>query len=759
MVQYILTSGNDNITGSVNDFNLFYETSPGVAGGTDTLRGGASGDTFILAAGGAGLVDGGDFTDYVSLTGSLGSRVYTNVEVLIAPYAIGTIAQFNSFLSIVAGSDPAPILIELTGEGGEIDFSEKSTTAVIMQNTNVSSSLTLRGTWDHDVLQGSTFEDTLSGGLGDDTYILDGNDTIIEAFDEGNDTVKSSTTTYTLASNIENLILTGTATINGAGNTLANTIAGNTASNVLNGGGGVDRMVGGAGNDTYITDGSDTIVEASNEGTDTVQSTVTLTIGDNVENLTLIGTATVDATGNTLANTITGNSAANILNGGTGSDRLVGGAGDDTYVTDGFETIVEASNQGTDIVKSSATYTLGDNIENLTLTGTAAINGSGNNLANLINGLVNTSANVLSGLQGNDTYIVGAGDSVSETASGTAGGIDLVNSGVSFVLGSNVENLTLTGTTTINGTGNTLANTIIGNAAANILNGGTGTDRLVGGAGNDTFVIDGGDTIVEASGQGTDIVKSSATYALAANIENLALTGTATANGTGNALANIITGNTAANILNGGAGNDRLAGGAGNDTYITDGFDTIVEASSQGTDIVQSIVTFTLGSNLENLTLIGTANINGTGNSLANTINGNAAANILDGGSGGDRLAGGLGVDLLIGGLGNDAFVFNTSPHSASNIDVITDFSSTSSNNDLLQLENAIFAKLGSAGAMKSDYFKLSTQTQDANDYIVYNKATGGLFYDADGNGAKTGVQFAALLASPTLTAADFVII
>ncbi|MFM6412087.1 MAG: S8 family serine peptidase, partial [Planktothrix sp.] len=320
----------------------------------------------------------------------------------------------------------------------------------------------------------------------------------------------------------------------------------------------------------------------------------------------LIGTANPD-----IINGLAGNDT---LNGNTGADTLVGGLGNDIYVVDNTGDIAtELASQGTDLIQSSVTYTLPANVEDLTLTGTTAINGTGNALANIIIG--NTANNILNGSSGadqlkggtgNDTYVVdNTGDIATELASQ---GTDLIQSSVTYTLPANVENLTLTGTTAINGTGNTLVNIIIGNTANNILNGSSGADQLKGGTGNDTYVVDNtGDVVTELASQGTDLIQSSVTYTLPANVEDLTLTGTTAINGTGNALANIIIGNTANNILDGSSGADQLKCGAGNDTYVVDNTgDVVTELASQGTDLIQSSVTYTLPANVEDLTLTGT---------------------------------------------------------------------------------------------------------------------------------------------------------
>jgi len=448
-----------------------------------------------------------------------------------------------------------------------------------------------------------------------------------------------SSVSYSLVANVEELWLQGTAAINATGNSQDNTLVGNVAANVLDGSVGADSMWGGAGDDTYVVDNiNDGAIESANEGVDSVQSSVTYTLGANVENMSLTGTAAIDGTGNALNNVLAGNSAANVL---------AGGAGDDTYDVGAGDSVLENANEGTDTVQSNVSFALGENVENLTLTGSAAVNGTGNSFFNVLVG--NSAANMLDGAAGadsmsgglgDDTYMVdNAGDVVNELANE---GNDTVQASLTYTLGTHVENLTLTGTSAINGTGNALDNMLTGNSAANV---------LTGGSGNDTYVIGAGDSIVEAAGGGTDTVQSALTYTLGSNLENLTLTGSSAINGTGNSLNNILIGNAGANVL---------TGGAGNDTYVVGAGDTIVE-SGGGTDTVQSSVTWALGSNLENLTLTGTAAINGTGNGSANILMGNSANNILSGGGGADTLRGGFGNDTVNGGSGNDTFLFGRS--------------------------------------------------------------------------------------------------
>lgn len=219
-------------------------------------------------------------------------------------------------------------------------------------------------------------------------------------------------------------------------------------------------------------------------------------------------------------------------------------------------------------------------------------------------------------------------------------------------------------------------------------------------------------------------------------------------------------------ILDGGAHDDEMWGGAGNDAYrVDDAGDRVYEASAAGTDRVISSVDYTLGNNIENLVLGGTALV-GAGNTLDNKIEGNSQHNKLSGGSGDDELignngndvlSGGAGNDVLRGGAGTDVFVFNTALNASTNMDRITGFSSA---DDTIRLDNDVFTQIGFLGtAANSAFFHVGTGAHDASDRIIYDSSTGNLFYDADGSGAATQVRFANLAGEPGLSHTDFSVI
>jgi Ca2+-binding RTX toxin-like protein len=352
---------------------------------------------------------------------------------------------------------------------------------------------------------------------------------------------------------------------------------------------------------------------------------------------------------------LNGTADKDVINGFAGADTMSGGANDDLYFVDNAkDKVVELANEGHDGVFSSLSATkLWDNVEDLTLFG-AAVNGTGNDLSNVITGndknnLLDggTNSDVLVGGKGNDTYIM---DHVNDTVVEQDGeGTDLIKSAVDFTASSWVENLTLTGTGNIFGKGNALDNVITGNTGDNQIVGGAGNDTLIGGKGGDVYTIDDvGDKVVELAGQGFDTVVSTVgVYTLSANVEVLSLAATAF-EGTGNALANTIMGNDNSNTLDGGKGADTLYGGKGGDVYHVDNVgDAVVEAKDEGkTDAVYSTITIgKLWDNVEFGVLEGTGAFNITGNDLDNRLWGNVGKNSIDGGLGADTMEGGKGAD------------------------------------------------------------------------------------------------------------------
>ena len=717
--------------------------------GSDAMYGGAGNDTYVVddagdtvhedAIGGVDLVES-------TVTYTLAA----NVEKLTLMGASALDGTGNDIANTLTGNDAANVLSGLDGNDRLYGLEGDDT---------------LYGGAGNDRLEGGAGRDAMYGGAGNDVYQVGNNaDSVHENAGEGNDLVES-TITHTLAANVEKLTLMGVAAINGTGNGLGNTLVGNAAANVLDGGAGADIMSGGAGDDTYIVDqADDEISEGSSGGIDTVLASVSYDIGGQyIERLTLTGTSAIDATGNTLANALTGNSAANRLDGNTGADRMYGGAGDDTYVVDqAGDKVYEANGEGNDTVLSSISFDLtGQYLENLTLTGTSAIDGTGNSLANILLG--NAAANRLDGMAGNDEMRGGKGDDtyvVSQTGDRAYEpnnqGIDTVQSSVSYDLdGQYIEKLTLTGTSAINGTGNTLDNVLTGNGAANLLDGKGGVDEMRGGAGNDTYVVGQvGDKAYERDDEGTDTVLSSVSYDLTGQfIERLTLTGTSMINATGNTLDNVLTGNSAANVLDGKTGMDRMYGGAGDDTYVvSQAGDKAYELTNEGIDTVLSSVSYDLtGQYVENLTLTGASAISATGNSLDNSLVGNNGANVLDGG---------VGNDILRGNGGNDIFSFSTSPALVADPDIIADFSNISGNKDSIRLDHDAFTALSPAGTLAAAAFKdLALGAVDSSDRIIYDSARGDLFYDADGSGSAQAVKFAHLDNHATLTNTDFSVI
>ena len=259
-----------------------------------------------------------------------------------------------------------------------------------------------------DELYGSEGDDALAGGEGDDYLQGDaGNDTLNG--DAGNDILNAGEGDDTLHGDDGDDLLVGDAGDDTLyGDDGQDSLFGDRGNDVLDGGLGADNLFGGAGDDTYIVDDVNELTEErADEGTDTVQATVSLTLSDNIENLTLLDEA-LNATGNQLANTLLGNDMANRLDGGEGIDSLTGGLGDDVYIVDNqLDIVIENDGEGSDTVESSVDYSLAAHLESLVLTG-SAITATGNELDNILTG--NELENSLIGGEGNDLLIGGKGN-------------------------------------------------------------------------------------------------------------------------------------------------------------------------------------------------------------------------------------------------------------------------------------------------------------------------------------------------------------
>jgi VCBS repeat-containing protein len=336
--------------------------------------------------------------------------------------------------------------------------------------------------------------------------------------------------------------------------------------------------------------------------------------------------------------------------------------------------------------------------------------------------------------------------------------------------------------------GDANANTLNGTDGNDYIDGQGGKDTMTGGKGDDVYVVSQtNDVVVEASNAGIDTVLASDDYTLAANVENLYLTGAANISGQGNELDNVIVGNSGNNYIDGkdgndhlygaagadtlfgGAGNDyidggtgadEMHGGAGNDVYVVDNAgDKVYESGNEGTDtVISSLSTYTLGGNVENLVLAN-GGVEGIGNAFNNTMVGNAANNHLDGGLGNDILVGGGGSDKMQGGAGDDQFLHVD----AKDLDGTNTLDGThtidgGSGNDLVDLSdlgslNATQASRienvevlsftgGSGTSVSLDYNAVLSMTDDHNTLVIHGDA-GSDSVNLAGNGANSWTQIA----------------
>ncbi len=684
-------------------------------------------------------------------------KIITTADTLVGSASTPGLAQAASDpegaslalpTNLTPGTYYLGVLADESGAVGELSETnnDSATLPIILGNVGANSLSgtaagdTLLGFDGNDTLSGGGGKDTMIGGTGDDLYIVDNSlDVIVENPGEGTDRVQSSAT-YALAANVENLALTGSANINATGNGMDDSLTGNSGNNVLTGLGGADTLDGGGGLDTASYAGSpsgvnvslstgaasggdaqgdvllnienltgsafgDTIEGSSGDnvlnggaGTDTltyadalagVNVSLALTTAQNTAGAgtdtvslfeNLIGTAYADTLiGSNSGNQITGGDGNDSIDGGGGPDTMIGGTGDDLYVVDNaMDRITENTGEGSDSVFSSATFTLGANVENLTLTGSGNINGTGNSMDNAITG--NAGNNVLSGLGGADTLDGGAGvDTVSYAGSSAGVNVSLFTGAVSGgdAQGDSISNFE-------NVTGSSFNDTIEGSGGDNVLTGGAGTDTLsYANAGGGVTLSLAIATAQATGGAGTDTVTQ---------FENL----------TGSAFGDVLTGSGAANTIQSGDGNDTVDGGGGNDVL------------KGGNDDDQLL-----------------------------------------GGLGNDSLTGGAGADTLGGGGGGDRFVYTAiadSPAAGSH-DSITDFSHAES--DKIDL-SAIDANANLSGNQAFSF--IGTQN--------FHNVAGELHYVSNGPGITVSgdvngdglADFSIDVNVTSLVAADFVL-
>ena len=681
---------------TTDDNYVVVDTAPLASGATLNLDGGIGFDTLQI-----------DFSAFANTT-------FTENGVGAISSNHGTYASFEQFNLTLGGGTNT-----VTTQGG--------TDTIYAQNGGTSTISTGAG---DDVIWSTGGVVHLDGGAGTDNWHADYSAvTTDQTFSFNGNTGSGSQTGGTTLSNIEGVYLTlgdGNDTVNltgiiaydahidaGAGN---NTLVANEAGSTY------------PYHNSYITsDGAGGFTadldSYNGYGYLTKFQHVTVTFSDDDNYIYVDATSTL--TGATLS-----------LDGGIGDDtvQVNGVSGDWTIVANGSGgfvlTDINAAdgNHGSFTIRSVEhiqfddttidTATLG---AGLTLTGTAGIDTlTGGVGDDTISGLAGTDQ--LFGLGGNDLLNGGAGNDTIDGGSGTdtatyADATAAVKVSLAITIGQNtglaggtdklvsIENLT----------GSAFNDTLTGNGGDNVIDGLAGNNTMVGGAGNDTII----------GGAGTD-------------------------------------------KLDGGLDVDTLIGGAGSDTYTVDNTsDVVTELVGGGTaDLVNAKVSFALSANVEKLTLTGALNIEGTGNELANTLTGNTGNNQLfglagkdaiSGGTGDDTISGGLGADTLTGGTGADHFRFDVI-ETATNKDTIKDFVHGT---DKIEIDHSVFAAFAGdpLGALNPLELALGTAATTASQHLVYNAATGALYYDANGVGGAAQIQIALLSTKPVLDASDFLLI
>lgn len=564
---------------------------------------------------------------------------------------------------------------------------------------------------EHDVVNAGGGDDVIQAGIGDEINGGDGTDTLYLGLGG-----LSAATGKGVSINASRIIGAGGTVLGGgkltgievfaylattdfadtvrvSGTKLPATLATLDGNDVISSDGAAITISGGAGNDLLRSTAGGGVFDGG-EGADKADfgkaaARITVRMVDNVDAGMIGGVSQLvnveDVVGSAFNDRMTGNDAGNMLRGMGGDDQLAGEYGNDTL-----------------------------------------IGGAG--------------ADRLAGGYDDDTYIIE--DTLDRITEVAYGGYDTVQAAVTTKLGANLEALVLTGSGAIDGTGNADANGLTGNAGANwlrglggndLLDGGAGKDRIDGGAGDDLYMVRAfGDhaaaEIADSGSGGRDEIRIAATgpglftaYAGESGIERIVIgTGTSTetyvgADRSGTAAINVdasalkvgavIIGNAGANSLTGTGGADLIGGGLGGDTL--------------------------------------------SGGEGADTLFGEFGSDMLRGGGGADLLYGSEGLDTLTGGLGNDTFAIGTDPFEG--VDQITDFVSGS---DKLLVINPYLS-----GILLSGGFRDGTSAKDADDLAIYDKGSGRLYVDYDGNGSQAKVLLVTFTPGTNLAASDILLI
>ena len=663
-------------------------------GGADHLNGGAGDDTFNYATqedASDDVINGGDGQDTLAFTTASQTSIVLGANV------------FGLERVTIAGA------------------------AVNLDASAVATGLTLVGTSAANVITGTKGSDTIQAGAGADTIKY-----TVGAAGAGSDTIDGGTS----GSDVDTLEINGKTT--GVG--MAYSVTGSAGGLAI---GITDTPPAGINSQLQATNVEKLVIQTG----DLVGVTTTTTLSGD---LAAAGIAGAGALIN-----IVGGAGNDVVDasGITGAAKLVIalGEGDNTFIGGRVDQTVTAGSGLNDLIDFSR-VTGGGVAFNL---GTGSMSGSG--IGGLSTGntgfekVIGSNGNdLLTGSNADETFYASLGDDTIngrlgiDTYNGsklTAGFIVDLSEGMATDRNYSLYTHSLIGIENV--VGSEFNDDITGNELANFIDGRAGTDIMTGGDGDDYYIANSaGDTVIEAFDEGTDTVQASRGTVLSANVENLILTGTGNINGTGNDLNNVLTGNAGNNILDGKVGADTMIGVDGSDTYVVDNTsDVVTELAGQVGDVdqVNSSVSFTMGTFIETLFLTGSANINGTGNSAANTIRGNAGNNIIDGGA---------GLDTLTGGNGNDTFVFHAATDNnigVGNRDIVTDFKHLQDKLDLTDMSGDVFTYRGQATDYGTDNGAAKIYwTVEGGNTIIHGDANGDQVTDfqIQLNGTNLGLTF-----------------